>query len=488
MTNNQRFDEHIKEQFNNYTPDVHPRIWENIAAQRDKKKPAGFWFSILNSRNILLLSALLLAGGSGAWWLIKNSTGNNSTKPVSENTAANKITPAVAVNTNQNTTAPENNAIATPPTVPANTATNTVTGAPESQPGNTSVTVAGPSANTTITNSSSITHVRTRSPFFEQDIQNGPIAYSKKQGRDNNRVKIKTTDGTLDENNNEVTNVNNDVLPVGGTLLSRLLYGTEKMAATRRSAEGPLVPNAFGFLPDCPALEKNAAGNKKYIEFYAGPDFGFRSLKDTGNSAYLQKRKESTKFTSAYSAGVRYTKVFSNGISVRGGVNYSQINEKFTFVQGNLVQVTYIIDANGDTTGSYITTGTRYKTTHNKYRSIDVPLMVGYELGNGRLHANINAGAVVNVYSWQRGEVLDTTYQPVNITTGKGSSPYQFKTNAGIGFMGAVSVYYKLNDKIHVMAEPYYRHNFSQMNKENLTIKQKYNTVGVKVGIRVDLR
>ena len=42
-------------------------------------------------------------------------------------------------------------------------------------------------------------------------------------------------------------------------------------------------------------------------------------------------------------------------MSVRGGVNYSQINEKFTFSQGNLVQVTYIIDANGDTTGSYIT-------------------------------------------------------------------------------------------------------------------------------------
>lgn len=175
-------------------------------------------------------------------------------------------------------------------------------------------------------------------------------------------------------------------------------------------------------------------------------------------------------------------------MSLRAGINYSQINEKFTFVQGNLVQITYIIDANGDTTGSYTTTGTRYKTTHNKYRSIDIPLQVGYELGNGRLHANINAGVVVNVYSWQKGEVLDTAYQPVTITTGKGASPYQFKTNAGLGFMGGISVYYKLNDKIHVMAEPYYRYNFKQINKDNLTLKQKYNTVGLRLGVRIDLQ
>ena len=241
-------------------------------------------------------------------------------------------------------------------------------------------------------------------------------------------------------------------------------------------------------MPGCPSFEKDAAGNKKYLEIYGGPDYTFRSFSDTGNSAYLQKRKESTKFKSGFSAGIRYTKVFYNSMSVRGGVNYSQTNEKFTFAQGNLVQVTYIINASGDTVGSYITTGTRYKTTINKYRSIDVPIVVGYELGNGKLHANINAGAVVNIYSWQKGEVLDTALTPVSITTGKGSSPYQFKTNAGVGFIGAVSVYYKLNDRIHVMAEPYFRYNFSPMNKESITLKQKYHTAGLRLGVRLDLK
>lgn len=236
----------------------------------------------------------------------------------------------------------------------------------------------------------------------------------------------------------------------------------------------------------CPGAEKNAAGNKRYIEIYGGPDYAIRNISDTGNSEYLKQRKESAHFSSAFSVGMRYTKVFGNGMSFRTGLNYSQINEKFKFAEGNVIQVVYITDSNGDTTGSYTTTGTRYKTTHNKYRTVDVPLLIGYELGNGRIHANINAGAIVNVYSWQKGDVLDTAFKPINITTGKGSSPYQFKTNVGVGFLGAVSVYYKLNDRLHILAEPYFRYNFSPVSKSELTLKQKYNTAGLRLGLRLD--
>ena len=84
--------------------------------------------------------------------------------------------------------------------------------------------------------------------------------------------------------------------------------------------------------------------------------------------------------------------------------------------------------------------------------------------------------------------MLDTAGRPVSITTGKNSSPYQFKTNAGIGFIGAVSVYYKITDKLHLVAEPYFRYNFSPMNKETITLKQKYQTVGLRLGVRLDLK
>ena len=72
MTNNRQFDEHIKEQFSNYTPDVHPRVWENIIAEKDKKRPVGFWVSMFSNRNKLLILGLIIALSSGGAWIYLN--------------------------------------------------------------------------------------------------------------------------------------------------------------------------------------------------------------------------------------------------------------------------------------------------------------------------------------------------------------------------------------------------------------------------------
>ncbi|MBL0055512.1 MAG: hypothetical protein IPP31_04835 [Chitinophagaceae bacterium] len=473
MNHNQLFDKHIKDRLGDYSPPVDPRIWDRIVEQREKRKPVGFWFALLsNRRNLLLIAALLIAGGSGALYLIKRSS-TNQVPQIAAVKPSNSPDQNTARSSNNNN--PENNSIETPVTV--NPANDPASASTDLTPGINTLTPSGntPSGPTVGT---------------EADKQTASSWINKRTARTAGNTRISAIAGGLAEDPTRVLqDPAVDEIPVGGTLISRLNFFAQRITAGKNTTGEPVLRlSPFNYLPDCPSLERNASGNKKYLEFYAGPDYAFRSLKDTGNSAYLQKRKESTKFTSAYSAGIRYTRVFRNSMSIRVGANYSQINEKFTFMQGGLIQVTYIINANGDTTGSYITTGTRYKTTHNRYRSVDVPLMLGYELGNSKLHVNINAGAVVNVYSWQSGEVLDTAYRPVNITTGKGSSPYQFKTNAGVGFMGAVSVYYKLTDKIHILAEPYYRHSFTPMNKENLTLKQKYNTAGLRLGLRIDLR
>ncbi|MEI9955834.1 MAG: hypothetical protein WDM90_05875 [Ferruginibacter sp.] len=57
-----------------------------------------------------------------------------------------------------------------------------------------------------------------------------------------------------------------------------------------------------------------------------------------------------------------------------------------------------------------------------------------------------------------------------------------------MGFMTSASFYYKLNDKLHILAEPYYRYNLAPMSNETLTLKQKYNTAGLRVGLRLDLQ
>ena len=467
MSNNQQFDEHIKDQFQDYTPQVHPRIWENIIAEREKRRPAGFWVNFFSRRNTLLLAALLLASVSGAYLLLKNTADKQQT-----NIAA---TPTNTINTTTAAPIDENNSN----TQEAGTNTIDKENATVLPMNDNTVAADNNINNSVVLSTAKKSKIKTYSAFAQTDDNiTAP-----------NKKKINSAAGTADDDYaiaDAALTYTTSLSPEYS--LNKLFFVAQKNSSKKSELmlSKRLLPNIN--LPGCPSIEENAAGNKTYIEIYGGPDIAFRSLSDTGNSTYLQKRKESTKFSSAYSAGIRYTRVFSNGMSIRTGVNYSQINEKFTYVQGNLVQVTYIIDANGDTTGSYITTGTRYKTTHNKFRTIDVPLLIGYELGNGKFHANINAGVIINAYSWQKGEVLDASLKPVSITTGKANSPYQYKTNIGLGFMTGISAYYKLNEKIHILAEPYFRYSLSPMSKENLTFKQKYNTAGLRLGIRFDLQ
>jgi hypothetical protein len=467
MSNNEQFDEHIKDQFQDYTPQVHPRIWENIIAEREKRRPAGFWVSFFNRRNTLLLAVLLLASVSGAYLLLKNTTDKQETYIAATPNNTLQTTTVTPVDENNNNNQEGTNTIIDKENVTTLTVNDNT------------LATDNHINNSTVLSTAKKSKIKIYSAIAQTDDNN---AAPNKKKRNNVAGAADDDYAITDASLTYTTSLSPEYS------LNKLFFVAQKSSSKKGEflLSKRFLPNVN--LPGCPSIEENAAGNKTYIEIYAGPDFAFRSLSDTGNSTYLQKRKESTKFSSAYSAGIRYTRVFGNGMSIRTGINYSQINEKFTYVQGNLVQVTYIIDANGDTTGSYITTGTRYKTTHNKFRTIDVPLLIGYELGNGKFHANINAGVIINAYSWQKGEVLDASLKPVSITTGKANSPYQYKTNIGLGFMTGISAYYKLNEKIHILAEPYFRYSLSPMSKENLTFKQKYNTAGLRLGIRFDLQ
>jgi len=435
--NKTAFDDHIKKQFSHYEPEVPSYIWDKIIAERDRKKPAAFWMTWLNKKNGFII-ALILVLGTG---LIYYLDSNDNNLPVVDNKIVNTKIPNDEQGNNRNITKQS-----------SDQASGQIV------------------ANTDDVTAPSVSKL---------SIANGSI--QKEPALSLPQEDISNEESSLSEvPENKLNNKPNFILP-------RYLLNIDRQETKKKFSFDLILPKMIGLPVPCPSLESNAAANKKYIELYAGPDFAFRSFSDTGNSAYLSKRKESTRFSYAYSAGIRYTRVFNNSMSIRTGINYSQINEKFTYKEGNIVHVIYIINNNGDTTGSYSVTGTNYKSSNNRFHTADIPLIIGYELGNGRLHANLNAGAIINVYSWQKGEVLDTANKPINISTGSTASPYHFKKNMGVGFMGAVSVYYKINDRMHILAEPYYRYNFSSASKPDLTLKQKYNTAGIRLGIRLDL-
>ncbi len=478
MSDIKKMDDFFKQSFDGYEPAVPPHIWENIAAQRKKRRPVAWW---ADKRNGLLLAGLLIVLSGGAVMLFTQQQATNNIAHENNNNSkpgTKTMVPAAVVNnnnTNEEQAGNSSNATSTELAIATNTA-------PQNQdaPLNNDVTAAATASvknNTAILPTGNYKAADTKATHSKQRKRKAPLLVTNSTGADTGDTANDNADTDAAGDATTSDDVPLWLIPVSRDMARlNLVKDWEKTKTELKAIPGP----------GCPKAERDAAGNKYYFEVYAGPDYVFKKYSDTGTSL-ISKRKESLSFHSAYSAGLRYTRVFGNGISLRAGFNYSQVNEKFSYVKDNVVQIVYVINTNGDTTDSYYVRGTRYNTSYNRYRTIDLPITLGYEMGNGRFHANINTGVVINLYSWQSGETLDNNFNPVSITTGKDNNPYQYKTNVGVGFIGAASLYYKLNDHLHLMAEPYLRYNFSPMNKEAVTLQEKFTTIGLRLGIRMDI-
>ncbi len=426
-----RFDNFINDTISNYQPIVPAYIWDNIAKDRKEKKRPVFWFLFSRVASIVALLFLVFGGV----WMLNDKSYNNPASNF-DNTLKIATKPQTQNNKQQQTI---NNEL---PTTNQQPLTNNKITSNIYSPINRAVVNV---------NSNRIA----TAPIFSASSTNNPFE------------EVQTNEN---RNNNYV------VENILATKAAALIISNNKL--------GKLL------MPDCPISPDEQTGGK-YIEVYAGPDYAFENITDiNGASNYVQSRKNAAKFTSAYSAGIRLTKVFNNGTSIKAGVNYSRINETLKVYQGGLIQVVYTLNALGDTIGSYTINGTRYQKIHNHYSSIDIPIQMGYEINaTEKIKFNISAGPVVNIRSWQKGATLDTAGNAVSITTGKAKPEYQYKTNTGVGFIGSAAVYYKLNNENTMLfAEPYFRYNISAVNNtEHTTIKQKNNTAGVRIGLRVKL-
>jgi len=145
---------------------VHPRIWENIIKEKEKRRPVGFWFRFFNGKNILLLTGLLVAAGTGAY-VISNHTDNTK-----EETAIveNSKTPAQQTNT---ITAAETHA-----TVSDASSQTNIPALPETDNNNTAASNNN-AVKVSLTRTASKSTVKLYSPFAEEDNTNN-IAVIKK--------------------------------------------------------------------------------------------------------------------------------------------------------------------------------------------------------------------------------------------------------------------------------------------------------------------
>jgi hypothetical protein len=513
MTDNQ-FDNFIRAKLHDHSAPVPAGLWDKVNPAKDDNRKGGF----LLPKKLLWVWALLLFIGSATGYLIFSNTFSSQESSVSSAqtvssaisaTEANHQSPKNSESSQQNATqdqqAQENTLInnnknaesksdvaTQTPTLGSSDKTNT-----EKKSTNTSVSTFSKRAEPNFV-ANEVGVKNTNRKIDPTYIESSPsfIKNSTRQSipPSNTIAQSIATDQdlSLEQLSLSTPLTFNSKLEEGNIVsLSRLHYGLSGLQKDQINSD---YAKKFKNVIVCPP---SRTGNTDwFVELYAAPELAFKSIENiSATPQYLQRKDSSESMRLGYSAGIRLIKPITDNFLVKAGVQYTQINEKFTYRTENEVRTTTVISVRtiirgpGDTlritdTSTVQQTGFKNNTIRNRYRSFDIPVTLGYQFGNDNLQFGVNAGVVFNISSWYQGVILDSSMSAVPITKGSTSI---YKNNIGLGLYGGFSVLKRLGEDTQLFFEPYFRYNLSGITSEQSSFKQRFSLGGLSIGLRYNL-
>ena len=232
------------------------------------------------------------------------------------------------------------------------------------------------------------------------------------------------------------------------------------------------------------------------VEVFISPDMPFKTVTNNSASQQLLSRKDSSEsLRPGFSAGFRIVKPLNDNFAIKTGLQYSQINERFTYRTENetrtttVVTVRSIIRAPGDTllvrdTSILTQIGYKTNTVKNRFRSLDIPILASYQVGNDDLSIGVTAGVIVNLSSWYQGVILDSSLTAVPLSK---ETNMVYKSNIGLGLYAGLTVTKRINYATQLFFEPYLRYNLSNMTNPEAAFNQRFSIGGLAMGLRFNL-
>lgn len=271
--------------------------------------------------------------------------------------------------------------------------------------------------------------------------------------------------------------------------LSSLYTISDKTLALKEPSHDALLKVLPCPDPGCPTFgKKNLTRLTWYIDGYIAPEYASRQLTATSTeyNDYLTARDSVEKSFYAFSSGIRATAMLPNRFLLRGGINYTQNNEKFqkdSFGIGYIEYRTRLNTNTGklDTISIDIISGFFRKTRHNSYRSYDFTIQAGYEYPlTERLTIGINAGANFNITTPVKATILNRDLQPLVVS----QTQTIYKTSIGTSLIGSIAAYWQIHDNWQILAEPQIRYYLSPITLNEYVLRQKYLNIGLNIGAR----
>lgn len=495
-------DDIFRDGLKNYSSEIDPNeIWSGIQAKKpgpdsddeDRRRPFAWW---------IIGAMLLVAAGSFMMFTYQADTSINSETALGK---MNLMNTSMTPNSNNERTSPEatNN---TDSTIDDKTDTENIMNAtPELVSENTTI-------EKTITDiKKKVTDLKSTSKTVSTKInQTNKNTNTKKQTQTSSNDKTiieMPANNSWERNNmqasdfpktNSNTTSNKAINPVAekptkGDLnkivLLDLLQSNEVIpivSTTQEEApeETPIPDMSVSDIPEgCYGSPAFSFG----IGAHVAPDLVFHKITSTEQEffPYIDERLRTEKLLESYHGGLDVYFQHRDGFTLRSGVEYAQINKRFTFEESWMV-------TNPDM--DIDTTYTRIKKTTNRYRMIDVPLTVGYDINipNWDISIFIEAGVSMNVLFAKKGDILGPEpsgpgFEPVTFTDGASERLDSYVDNVGLSFLGGVGVRYELRDGMFLYAQPAGKIYLNSFTKKDYPINEKFSRIGLNLGVMYKL-
>lgn len=419
MTENQ-FDEFFRDKLQQHASQVPDDMWQRITEKKDKDRKIFFiprWY--------YLTALLLLLAISGTVYFIHTQTINNGNKNSAlDNNNKNSINADTA-----SVSAQDNSSAITKRDIAGNV--SGISATTEKNKNKFKIEVSTTQRNKYKLKNNASTFGQQDQQTFEKNI----VTNNDKKNATNveeNEKKIKSADSVIiNQQQNNLTTKQNSLL-----VTDSLNNEAEKGAADS--------------LPE--------PKNHLSLEAYISPDIPFGKI-SSSNTTYEDERNAASKMKLSYTIGARLSGPLGKHYLWKIGFQYSQINEKYQSLDST---ATY---------GSII---------HNHFKSLDIPLLLGYKTGGNSFNFSVSTGILLNVTSKYSGKILDAFSSNINISNA-------YKSNTGISLYLGSSVSTALNNKIELFAEPYFKYRLNNIAQTQQPFSQKIHTLGLSLGVRCKL-
>ncbi len=505
----QKFDEFFKGRLQSHSSAVSSDMWQRIQDAREKDRRRGFWWLNYKSAGLALIALMLTIA---VYYSTVNSQNDRQAKAETQEVSTQETSRRQNSITAKPSLADSNNPITSDEAVDITTGKSEA-GAPSTilQPDVSTIHPSNASALEKEPTAGSITK--------NNDEENIDLSSGSKAAGSNQKLNVPGTANVFSNqtfatrekvrrNQSFYNKKVDDLLPASSDFMASSLPLTAEENASAKTNIHPFIGafEAQSFklnsskhslenlsikpINDCPSAFGERP-NDWFAEVYFSPDYALKQSKGINNE-YLRRKDSTENFRSAFTAGFRLSKGIGEHLLLKTGVQFSQINEKFTYQSENerrtttVITIRTIIRGVGDTlrisdTSTVQQIGYRVKTTYNRYRSFDIPVLVGFEWGNDNFRTNLNTGLIFNLQSWQQGDMLDTSYSPVSFDKG---GTQVFKKNLGLGVYASIAFLKRVGTTTEIFAEPYFRYNISNMTNAASPFNQRFHVAGLNLGVR----